>query len=134
MSYFTNIITGTVFRGHVRAINIEVAASDHWEPIIVVKEVAVKLAKKLCYLIGSVKVKGDKVLFEGKWCLTTINRTSRRGEDEFAYSGLPGAFQDFQSSESVDQEVSLGVVNRVLIGEVGGKVEDKVEPLREDPF
>ena len=79
-------------------------------------------------------MQGDKVLFEGKRCLTTINRTPGRGEDKFAYSGLPGAFQNFQGSESVDQEVSLGVVNRVLIGEVGGKMEDKVKPLRKDAF
>ncbi|MBA7685108.1 hypothetical protein ES703_93524 [subsurface metagenome] len=66
-------------------INIKIATDDYGKSIIVVEEVAVKLAKKLCYLIGSVKVKGDKVLLEGKWCLTAINRTARRSKDEFAY-------------------------------------------------
>lgn len=96
--------------------------------------VGIKLPDELRHLVGGVQADGRIVLLKGHLRVEPINSAPRGGVDEPVHVDQLGILEDLQNSEAVHHQVLLGVVDGVLVGEVGCEVEDVIGLLLEDPL
>lgn len=109
-----------------RAVGVEEPGVDDRKTVKVVEVVGVELTDHLGDLVGGVEFDGDIMLLKRHLRVQAVDAAAGRGIDEPVDVNEVSILQDLEDAHAVDHQIFFRVVDRVLVGEVGGKVVDDV--------
>jgi len=108
------------------AVGVEEPGVDDRQTIEVVEVVGVEFTDHLGDLVGGVELDGDVMFLKRHLGVQAVDATPRGGIDEPLDVNKMGILQNLEDPHAVDHQVFLRVVDRVLVGKVGGEVVDDI--------